>query len=277
MDKKAIKAALSEYDQVKVDNYIAYLSDLESAVDKDKKKKNPWFAHRQDDYLVRIFKAVVDDGLDFDGKDVTLQSTGVSYGYQAYKNKMLQAYPESTFDPGLVYRGDDFKCWKESGRVRYVHNQNSPFDRKDADIIGAYIVIKNSRGEFITTLTRDDIEKHKKIAKTATIWNNWFAEMALKTVVKKGCKQHFRDTFKIIEEYDNENYEPELLDDIKLSDENIKVMMDVCREKNFPPDKTLAALAKKWGFGCITDVPASMYAGLKKDLDEAQANEPKAK
>jgi hypothetical protein len=278
VDVEEIKAGLKGYNPVHVENYIAYLRGLEVAKDKKTGKlKNPWMAHRQTEYIVRIFKAVADDGLVFDGVDITLQSTGVSYSYQAYKNKMLLAYPESVFDPGLVYEGDEFTFVKDSGKVTYTHKIANPFSRKDNAIIGAYCVIKNSRGDFITLLTKDDLEKHRKCAKTDYIWRNWFAEMCLKTVVKKGCKQHFKDVYRVIEEFDNENYDPDQLDEYKLTKAQVDKLMKVCEEKGFPIARTLEALARKLGYPeGINDVPESMYPTAKKSLDDAPANRKKA-
>jgi hypothetical protein len=168
---------------------------------------------RKDDFLVRIFKAVADDGLVFDGDDITLQSNGVSYNYQAFNNKMLLAYPETVLDVSLVYESDTFQFSKQSGKVQYTHNIGSPFERDDSAIIGAYCVIKNHRGEFLTLLSKKDIDKHRKVAKTDYIWKSWFAEMAMKTIMKKACKQHFKDVFKTIETMDNENYDLDKLND----------------------------------------------------------------
>jgi hypothetical protein len=271
---KELKAALKDYNQVEVDNYAAYLRGLE--VEKNKKTgkpKNQWMEKRTVEYLARIYRAVAEDGLVFDGVDITLQSTGVSYSYQAYKNRMLNVYPKTIFDPGLVYRGDEFDCSKESGKVFYTHKIGNPFSRKDDDIIGAYCIIKNSRGDFATFLTRDDLDKHRKCAKTDYIWRNWFAEMCLKTVVKKGCKQHFKDVYQTIEEYDNENYDPDQLDEYKMTDEQKESLKGICEEKGFPAERTLAALSKKLGYpDGIDDVPESLYSEAKKNLDEAQPN-----
>jgi hypothetical protein len=213
MDHEIIKQGLSQYPENQVNNYIAYLYKLETEKSPKGEPKNPWMKQRKDDFLIRIFKAVADDGLVFDGDDITLQSNGVSYNYQAFKNKMLLAYPETVLDVSLVYESDTFQFSKQSGKVQYTHNIGSPFERDDSAIIGAYCVIKNHRGEFLTLLSKKDIDKHRKVAKTDYIWKSWFAEMAMKTIMKKACKQHFKDVFKTIETMDNENYDLEKLED----------------------------------------------------------------
>lgn len=210
MNIKAIKDSLPEYDQDKVKIYTDYLTRLLNAKNKDGTPKNPWMKYKTDDELISFFKKVFLDGLDFDGIYITLQSTGVSYDYIAFKNKMYLIYPESLIDVALVYKDDTFRFEKQSGKVIYTHNLNNPFNQEQTDIIGGYCVIKNKRGEFITLLSKDNIEKHRKVAKTDTIWKAWFHEMCFKTLIKKACKQHFADIFQNIETIDNENIDLEL-------------------------------------------------------------------
>jgi len=205
-DFTKITESLLDYDDVQVNNYVQYLTVLSDA-EKKGKLVNPWMKHRTDTFLVNIFKTVSENGLVFDGENITLLSTGVSFNYQAYKNKMLLAYPESVIDTELVYDGDTFTFDKNSGTVRYTHNINNPFDREDKGVIGGYCVIKNKRGEFLTLLNRADIDKHRKVARTDYIWQSWFAEMAKKTLIKKACKQHFDDIYQVINREDNENYD----------------------------------------------------------------------
>lgn len=210
MDKKKIIECLSKYQKEDVEKFAAYCVRL--SYEKNNKTgalKNPWILKIPEEQLAKYFERVSKDGLIFDGVHITLQSTGISYDYIAYKNKMFISYPESTVDVSLVYKDDEFSFKKESGKVFYTHNIKNPFSQLENDIIGGYCIIKNKRGEFITLLSKDDIEKHRKVAKTDYIWRQWFVEMALKTVIKKACKQHFSDIYQEIENNDNENYELE--------------------------------------------------------------------
>jgi len=207
MDIKAIKNRLSDYDTTKVEIYINYLVELSIAKDRNKKLKNPWFKYRTDQELINNFKKVATDGLSIDGEHITLQSTGISYDYIAFKNKMMITYPESVIDVGLVYKDDTFKFEKQSGKVVYTHQINNPFNQDENNIIGGYCVIKNKRGEFITILSKDNIEKHRKVARTDSIWKAWYHEKCLVVIIKKACKQHFQDIYQNIETIDNENYD----------------------------------------------------------------------
>jgi len=207
MNKEKIIELLKDYNQEEAENFASYIIRL--LLEKNKKTnelRNLWMQKRTEKQMADLFKRVSKDGLVFDGTHITLQSTGISYDYIAYKNKMFLAYPESTVDVSLVYEGDTFKVVKESGGVIYSHEIGDPFNQNENNIKGGYCVIKNKRGEFITLLSKQDIDKHRKVAKTDYIWRQWFNEMALKTVIKKSCKQHFADIFQNIEKNDNENY-----------------------------------------------------------------------
>jgi hypothetical protein len=209
MDTKKINSLLTEFPQDKVERYLNYCYRLANEK-KNGQLKNAWMQQRSDTALANYFKSVALDGLWIDGDNITIQFTGISYNYQAYKDKMLMVYPESTIDLELVYKDDKFSFRKESGRVIYTHEINNPFDpNKEANLVGGYFVVKNKRGEFLVTLGADEIEKHRKAAKTDSIWKSWFLEMCRKTLIKKGCKLHFKDTFSNIETIDNENYDLE--------------------------------------------------------------------
>lgn len=207
----SLRDLLSDYKKENIDLYIGYLEKL--FLEKKKQgsswvSKNAWIFTKDLSFLISAFKIVENDGLTFDGKHITLQNTGVSYDYVAYKNKMLTVYPETLIDTQLVYKGESFSYEKENGKILYKYSPNNPFEeQKELDIIGAFCVIKNKRGEFITTLSKDEIVKHRKVAKTDYIWQAWYKEMVLKTVVKKACKVHFDDMYTQIELIDEKNFD----------------------------------------------------------------------
>src|SRR6056297_2715033 len=101
-----LKELLKGYDKLKVETYVKYINYISTVTDKNRNLKNPWMRARGVDFLADCFKKVEAEGLTFDGKHITLQKTGVSYDYQAYKNKMIIAYPESLIDLQLVYKDD---------------------------------------------------------------------------------------------------------------------------------------------------------------------------
>lgn len=201
-----LKSLLKDYTSSHVDAYIAYCK--RSEMEKNG-SKNPHFARLNAEKLAEMFIRVNDEGLVFDGKHITIQSTGITYDYVAYKNKMLIAYPETIMDVSLVYKDDKFSFSKTDNKVNYEHIICSPFNQTDNDIIGGYCVIKNKRGEYLTTLSKEDLEKHRAVAKTDFIWRNWLKEMYLKTIVRKGCKVHYDDIFETMNETDNAHYDIE--------------------------------------------------------------------
>lgn len=166
--------------------------------------QNPWMANRTPQELADLFLRVAKEGLVFDGEHIFLEEGGVQFDHVAYKNKMLAVYPESKIDMSLVYKGDEFSSSKESGTVHYSHKIKNPFSQKDEDIIGAYCVIKNSRGEFITLMSPEDLEQHRAFSIDDSYWEAWFKDMALKTVIKKACRRHFEDLYIRINQMDDD-------------------------------------------------------------------------
>jgi len=212
MDYKNVISGLKNSNQDEVTRYINYLKFIEGEKTREGKIKNNWFAYFIDQQAIDIYKKVAIDNLSIDGETITLQFKGkvmVSYNYQAYKNRVLNVYPETLFDIQNVNDGDDFSFRKESGKVIYSHKINDPFNTKPK-IIGAYCIIKNKRGEFLETINMTDIEKMKAVAKTKNVWEQWFSEMVLKSVIKRACKRHFKDITTNIENLDNENVDLEL-------------------------------------------------------------------
>ena len=194
---------LKKEDKQAVNEFASYC--LKGQID----TKRPWFKNLDPQQFADLFMKVKAEGLIFDGKHITFQSRGISYDYVAYKNKMLLVYPESKIDMAVVLEGDIFNIEKKDGKVIYSHKIKDAFaDPTEASITGAYCVIKNKRGEFETVLSKAEIIKHRNSAKTKFIWNAWYKEMVLKTVIKKAVKYHFDDTFVEMDEEDNKNIDP---------------------------------------------------------------------
>jgi hypothetical protein len=206
-----MRELLQGYEGRQVDIFISYVKSLKTEKDKDGKLKNYWATKLSDEQYANLFKKSYSSGLPIDGDSVTITFRGkpiITYDYHAYKNKIILSYPETIFDFGLVYKGDDFSFRKENGKVIYSHIINNPFDNKK-EIIGAYGIIKNSTGEFIELLNLNDINKMKNSSKMQHIWNAWFDRMVLKSVIKRICTIHFHDVVKDIDDVDNSVIEPE--------------------------------------------------------------------
>jgi hypothetical protein len=205
----------------KVNVFINYIKSLK------KDDKTAWSKTVSENDFEAIFKKVASTGMYIDGESITLASLKgklvVNYDYHAYKNKVLLTYPETIFDFGIVYEGDEYSFAKESGKVSYSHKMNNPF-KTDKVIIGAYGIIKNSRGEFVETINMQDIDKMKKTSKMSFIWDSWFDRMVLKSVIKRICSVNFKDIIQDIDSIDNESNDPnrvsisqDILDELELA------------------------------------------------------------
>ena len=215
MDYKEIQAILKSdgFKGINVEVFLSYVKDLVTAKDKHGKLKNVWAGKIDPKLYAHVFKKVNDAGQILDGNLVTLQYRGkllISYNYKAYKNRVLYAYPLSTFDVQLVRKEDTFQVSKESGKVVYSHGINGLWkDEQTNPIVGAYCIIKNEKGEFFESINLEDIKKMRNASKTQYIWNEWFGEMVKKSVIKRACKFHFEDLVDKMEEDDNQNYDLE--------------------------------------------------------------------
>ena len=177
--------------------------------------KTNWVNRVYDEQIIVAYEKSSKTGVLIDGQMAWLEyrqknnDISIGYDYQAYKNRVIKRYPESQFDTQVVHYGEEFSFKKENGKVFYTHNFGNPF-LTNKQVIGAYCIIKNKRGEFIELINNDDINKFKASSKTQPIWDAWFSEMVKKSVVKRACKTHFKDLVEDIEEIDNENYNPNI-------------------------------------------------------------------
>ena len=186
-----------DFNEVEVNTFLKYL------------ESSGWKSKLKESEAINFFKQAKNLGLYIDGESVTLGQRAVAkldFNYQAYKNLVLQKYPEAIFDIQNVFDGDVVSFMKESGKVLYNHKIGNPFD-KDKKIIGCYCIIKIKTGEFIELMSKAEVDKCKSVAKTKTIWDNWESEMFLKTIIKRACKRHFKDIVKDIDDIDNEDYD----------------------------------------------------------------------
>ena len=262
--QQQIITALKGENSVAVEQFAAYCQRLLVEKNKDNTPKNPWMSTKTAAALAALFKRVKQEGLVFDGKHVTLQKRGITYDYVAYKNKMLVAYPETKFDLNVICKGDTFENSNDNGVLTYKHVIADPFAEKP-EIIGAFAVIRNKRGDFLTVINKADIQKHRNVAQTDSIWSAWFKEMVLKTVMRKATKYHFDDVFDGMNAIDNDQYD---LDTVILPEED-RTRIDAA-VKELEACTTLAALQvvfQKMPPQLIkTDEVFEAYTGMKSNL-----------
>lgn len=186
--------------------------------EKEKNDQGKWVAkwNFAADFLLQSIAECIDNGFALDGVNYVLTGNRMYMPtYKAFKNKIYMVYPESEIDVQIVREGDEFKFAKESGSVLYTHNINNPFENKD--IVGAYCVIKNKRGEFLELLNKHDYDEMQNSSKTPGTWKKWPSEFWRKSVIKRACKTHFNDITNALEEQDNKL--TGLADIVKASDD----------------------------------------------------------
>lgn len=203
---------LAEFEEVEVTQYLKYINSLKSEKDKRTNAyKNQWAIKAPDDVFVALFKQAKKLGVVLDGKDVLIKYQGgikLDFTYQAYKNLVLDKYPETTFDIQLIFEGDEFEFYKENGKIKYRHKMLGQL--KGAQVIGGYAIIKNKSGEYLEQMHYAEMMKIRSKAKTTVIWDEWLTEMCYKTLVKRICKRCMYNVTREIDEIDNEDYDLEL-------------------------------------------------------------------
>lgn len=219
-DFQALKDSLKNEDSDKVADLISQIDSLRTSKKKDGSFTCKWFTFLTIAKAVELFKKAKSQELYIDNKHIIIENRGgkigLSYDYIAYKNKLLTIYPSAKFDFNVVYKDDDFFIEKKDGKVFYNHKLNNPFNNKNTNVIGAYCIIKISTGDFFITLDLEEIAQLRKKASNDSIWQEWFKDMCIKSVIKKLVSKHFDDIYREINEDDNETINLENPIDIEL-------------------------------------------------------------
>lgn len=228
---KTISEMLTDkYPESDIKKFVAYLDNAKrEEMAKDVEKRS--ITKNDNAGLYSLFIKFYNMGVTIDGINAVITGKNmVMVTYHGYKNAVLRAYPEATIDVQLVREGDDFKVSKESGSVVYQHNIANPFASEESPIVGAYVVIKTKRGEYLETLNKADYEKMKSASKMQYLWKNWASEFWLKSVIKRACKRHFYDLVAEIDKVDNEEYGIE--DKVKASKSKKADIVAAAKEEN---------------------------------------------
>lgn len=261
--------------EASINKVLGYLQGEIKAEAKKEQNKRPVTGNTIDQLYTMIFKWW-GMGLLIDGVNVSITGNGMAMvSFHGYKNKVLATYPETEFDIQLVREGDEFQVAKESGSIVYSHTIKDPFDQENKKIVGAYVVFKNKRGEFIETLGRTDYEKMKKASKQTWLWGEWESEFWLKSVIKRACKRHFYDVVEEIDKLDNDDYgagapvpPPETEDEKTKIDAAIKLVSEA------PDLKALNAAFQDSGLMQKKPV-VDAYKARRAELDKPAEEDPK--
>ena len=140
--------------------------------------------------------------------------------------------------PWIIKQQDFFISFKPATpERRFVNGETHLYlgrQYKLKTIVSETPVIKAYRGQLVmysTSHSKEDIAKHRRVAKTDAIWVAWFKEMVLKTVLKKSFKYHFDDIIAGVDEMDNESIDLDKVsgddmyeeDDVRFENEKKKI------------------------------------------------------
>jgi hypothetical protein len=198
---------LTDIPPTEISKTMAYLTN--AIRDEQRKDKKPISSNTVDQLYTLTYK-FWNLGAPLDGTNAIIAGRNFAMAtFHGYKNKVLKIYPETEFDIQLVREGDETHFAKESGSVVYTHNIADPFGTHEASIIGAYVVFKNKRGEYLETLNKTDYDKMRRNSGQQKLWDMWESEFWLKSVIKRACKRHFNDITEDLDKFDNENKAPD--------------------------------------------------------------------
>ena len=150
--------------------------------------------------------------------DLTFQE-----GYEGLKYKAIKysLFPIVDIEADLLYANDKFKMIKDCYKgAAYELEISDPFDRGKLKGGYAYIRFEDPRRNKLIVLTKADIDEVKEKAPSKKFWNDWYKEMALKTIVRRASKtvqldpKKFDDYYFLMEKFNGDAAEMELAQEI---------------------------------------------------------------
>ena len=150
---------------------------------------------------------------------------------EGYRGREIKAKKYSFYDIKnmvyeLVYSNDHFTPHKKRlGREieSYEFEIANPFDR--GNLVGgfAYVEFEDPQQNILLVMSKADIEKRKKASPSGGkgFWENWYDEMALKTVVNAVCRKVLLDPekidpdFRIMQQSESDAAEAELAEELR--------------------------------------------------------------
>ena len=85
----------------------------------------------------------------------------------------------------IVRDNDQFEYQGPCEKPNHIMN---PFSDR-GEVVGVYCIAKTREGEFLVdVMSKDEIDQCKACAKTQSVWDNWYGEMAKKAIIKRASK-----------------------------------------------------------------------------------------
>jgi phage RecT family recombinase len=158
-----------------------------------------------------------------------IEEVQLQVGYRGYLYKIKEYYPDVNFVVGLVRAGDVFSINKADESDSFTHKEANPFDSNLASIVGGYCYITYTLGgrkiSKIITMSKQEINKIKDVAKTKDIWDTWFEEKAKVAIIRRACKIIFAGLTQKLDEFNNDEFdlnkpkqEPIIINDLPPAD-----------------------------------------------------------
>ena len=149
--------------------------------------------------LVKAFYFFAKTGLVPDGVEATLVArkdkvNGMIAVYKPMVQGVLKTIHANeaiqSFNVKSVYIGEKFKVTTDEDGDHVYYEQDFSIERTDDNIALFFAVAKLKSGQVIVeVMTRGQVDKHKALAKTPYIWNKWYSEMGIKTIIHRILKR----------------------------------------------------------------------------------------
>lgn len=166
--------------------------------------------------------------------------------YKGFIYYLNRHYTEADFDIKLVFKGDHFKYWSDSGDDKYEYKQGP--ERKInnyGEVEWAFFFmtyIKNGRERSkIEVMDKRELDLVRSKAKTKNVWDEWTGEMYKKAVCRRACKLPLAAVDEAgIEAVDNKNFQLEHTGSVDRLQNLIEKQKELTNEEQ-PKDNQPAA------------------------------------
>jgi recombinational DNA repair protein RecT len=135
-------------------------------------------------------------------------------GFRGYIAKIAEKYQDADFTAEAIFEGDTLAMSDDGGFQSYKLTRKDVFASGWDKLQGVLVRISYSKGgerfQKITAVSKSDLDKIRKVAKTDYIWAQWPIEKAKAAAIKRASKIQFADVMGLQElaRYDNElNYD----------------------------------------------------------------------
>lgn len=188
LDNIKAELALSSEQYSKLSKFVAFSA-----------TNNPNLNNCTLESVVKAFYFFGKTGLVPDGVEATLVArkdkiNGLVAVYQPMVQGVLKTIHANeaiqSFNVKSVYLGEDFKVTTDENGDHIYYEQDFSVERIDDNIALFFAVAKLKSGQVIVeVMTKRQVDKHKLLAKTPYIWQKWYSEMGIKTVIHRILKR----------------------------------------------------------------------------------------